>query len=477
MEEGIVQNQEALDSQFELTVSEDRLKVSLTCSPQFAAGSDAVDVIVSELKSRNIVAKPDLEMLETALKDAQKAGGGIVDLPVVVGQEPQMPVDGKMEWLGDYFTEGYYIDPDTKIIDFHRRVGNPSVEENELLVRVTRGQPGQDGRDVYGRVVSVRRPREVSLRFGSNLYWDEAESGYRAKCSGRVRLRRQEVDVDPICYLKDGVGIESGDINHNGKVIIDGDVEMDFKVEATGDIEIRGLAYASDIICGGNLAVRGGINGHPSRRIEVKGDILAQYIMNAIVRSEGKILSNNEIINCDIETSGELNCIKGRIIGGAIHAAKGIFAGEAGSPSKPKTLLSTGFDYNLQNKLRSINKEINRLRRIVDKLHAAYRNIKVNLRIFGDEGKEKMAEIQSKLSEGEEEIQRLEAEKKIIGQKMLEYRGAVIKIHDIVHPGVVIRICNCQHIIQHALAGPLVARLDAAKSKIELQSEEDDSKE
>jgi len=474
MEENIEHNPKSAEPAFEVNVTEDRMSVILNCDYEFVSDPDAVSKIITELTKKKIKAEPDKEILEAAIERGRSTAAGITDLTIATGKPPEPPVDGTIEWHEDYFTEGYFIDPETKIIDFHRRIGNPSVEENELLVTVTRGKPGRDGVDVYGRIITVRKPKEVSLRFGPNVYWDEKVSGYRAKCPGRVRLRRQELDVDPICYVKNGVGIESGNIEHKGKVIIEGDVEMDYGVEATGDIEIRGLAYASDIVCGGDLAVRGGINGHPSKKIEVNGNILAQYIMNAIVRSDGNVLSNNEIIHSDIVTSGEVNCNRGRIVGGKIHATGGITAGEVGAPNKTKTLLIAGVDLKLQDNLRSIIAEIERLKRAMATLDTAYRKLKSNLKIFGDLGKEKMEVIERKLTEGTAEIDRLIAEKETIRKNLADHRHAEVHILKTVYPGVVIRICDCQHIVQHTLMGPLVARYDTVKCSVELTSEEDE---
>lgn len=468
MENSVDKHPESSEPGCELTVTEDRMAVLLNCPYEFVAESDAIETILAEIKSKKVQAEPDKETLERAIDRARSTASGISDLIVASGREPVLPVDGTIEWHEDYFTEGYHIDPDTKLIDFHRRIGNPSVEQDELLVTVTRGKPGKDGVDVYGRVISVRKPKEVSLRFGPNVYWDESVSGFRAKCPGRVRLRRQELDVDPICYVKNGVGIESGNIEHKGKVVIEGNVEMDFAVEATGDIEIRGLAYPSDIICGGNLAVRGGINGHPSKKIDIRGNILAQYIMNATVRSDGNVLSNNEIIHCEIVTSGEVNCNRGRIVGGKIHATRGITVGEAGAPNKTRTLLIAGIDLKLQDSLRTIIAEIERLERAMATLETAYRKLKSNLKVFGRVGKEKMAVIEHKLSEGTEEIDRLIAEKEAVRNQLADHRRAEIHILKMVHPGVILRICDCQHIVQDALMGPLVACYDRTKCSVEL---------
>jgi len=471
MDEKIEVKAEAIESLFEIKISTDKMMALLSCTPEFAASPDAVEMITSRLRQMRIAVKPESSMLAAALDKAKEAGEGLHDLLLCQGQEPEPSVDGKMEWTGDYFKEGYCIDPETNLINFHQKAGDPSVEKDRLLVVVTRGKAGKNGSDVYGRAILVPRPVEVSLRSGRNVRWDGEASGFRAMCTGRVRLRGSTLDVDPVLFIKNGVGSESGDIKHNGRVVIDGDVEMDFRVEATEGIEIRGLAYASDIVCGGNLAVEGGINGNPFKSIIVKGDILAKYIMNASIRSEGNVLSNNEILHCQIKTRGQAGCHKGRIIGGEIMAAAGITAGEAGSEDSIPTLLTVGVDFKLQARQASLNGEINRLKKAMAKLAAGRRNLEANRRHLNNEQKEKVAEIKDKLLEGEEEIGRLEQEKSTISGQMIKNGNAVIKIAKVVHPGVVFRICDCQFVVRHTLVGPILVRLNKIKGRLELSDD------
>ncbi len=222
--------------------------------------------------------------------------------------------------------------------------------------------------------------------------------------------------------------------------------------------------------------MRGGINGHLSKKIVGRGNILAQYIMDATVRSDGNVLSNNEIIHCEIVASGEVNCDRGRIVGGRIHATRGITVGEAGAPNKTGTLLIAGIDLKLQDNLRTIIAEIERLKRAMATLETAYRKLKSNQNVFDRVGKEKMAVIEHKLAEGTEEIDRLIAEKDAVRKQLADHSRVEIYILKMVYPGVILRICDCQHIVQDALMGPLVACYDRTKCSVELIAADDKRK-
>jgi uncharacterized protein (DUF342 family) len=466
-------NGESVDFCLDLTVTDDKMKVLLSCDPALVANEDAVDTILSKLKAHDINGKPSLNELAAALDEAKKKGEGLTDFPVVQGRPPVMPVDGKLEWTGDYFKEGYYVDPITKRIDFRQKAGDPSVDEGQLLVKVTLPRPGRDGQDVYGKMLTVPKPKGIFLKAGRNIVWDDKALGYRAKCSGRARRRGRTLDVDPVYRVK-GVSNESGNIRHTGQVIVDGDIETDFKVEATGDIEVKGLVYACNITCGRNLTAKEGINGNIGRKISVEGDIFAKYIMNANIESGGNILANREIFQCNIKTRGQVNCYEGRIIGGEISATGGITAGEVGSRGNIRTLLIVGIDSDLQTKIKANTDEIIRWKEVIKKLENGFRKFKANIRFLNEVQKKRMAEVQQKIKDSEEEVSRLESENKEFYSQIRQNCRSLIKIRNMVYPGVILRICDAHRVVDQPLAGPIYAQLDRISGEIALSSEAPD---
>nr|MBN2278477.1 DUF342 domain-containing protein [candidate division Zixibacteria bacterium] len=455
----------------EIKIADDKMTVFMSCPSAYVDNSSIYDEIVAAFKQAGIPRIPNLEQIQQSLKQIPETSEYIQDWPLLKGIPPVESVDGRLEWQGDYFHTGYQIDPVTNRIDFRQRAGNPNVEKGQLLVRVVRACPGKDGYDALGNKITVRRPREAELKGGPNVYWDPDQNGYVANSSGRVKLKGKTLDIDPVYFVPNGVGIESGNINHNGPVVIDGEVESEFKVEAAGDIEIRGLTYASDIVCGGNLTAKEGINSHPEKLLNVVGDIYAKYIQNANLSAGGNIIVNTEIFQCNLKTKGEVICKSGRIIGGEVLATKGITVGEAGSKGNVKTVLIAGLDKELKNKRNENCTEINRLKETVKKLDTVIRNLKANQHLLTNAQKETMTEIQFKISEGEIEIERLEEENRRMHEIILVNSRARIIILEVAHPGVNIRINESHYKIDHALAGPIVASLSPITGEVVLSSE------
>ncbi len=455
---------------FDLDISDDKLKVWFSCSNEFVKNEFAESMLLAGLKTKGISARPNLEVFRRAIQKAAKTDASIKQIVIAEGQSPEPPVDGTIEWTGNYFEEGYYVDPESGRIDFRQKIQDPSVEMDQLLVHLTKAQNGRDGCDVFGKTIPVKQPGQVNLKPGSNVYWDEKENGYRAKCSGRVKMRRGTLDVDQVYLIKDGVGNESGNVKHNGQVIVDGDVETDFKIDATGDVEVRGLVFACDIKSGGNLTVRDGINSQPDKRIEVQGDILAKYIMNASIICSGDIMTNTEIFHSNIKTKGSVCCKAGRVLGGEIHATKGITLNEAGAKGDIKTLLVAGYDADLHAKLKHNSGQISLWKEVIKKLETGYRKLKANYRLLNSEQKENMIEIQKKIVEGEGEISKYQANNKMISQKIREISGAIITIKNMIYPGVTLRISNQYKKIDQPLVGPIYVALDKISRELKLSS-------
>ncbi len=471
MEDTKTQTNPEVKAIFELKVTEDKLNVLLSCSSVTGNVETFAEQVLNRLEKINVKAKPDIETFLKVLKEAQTKNKDIVDYALIKGVPPVMPVHGKIEWSDDYFNEAYYVDPETKRIDFHRRLGDPNVEKDVLLVKVTCDKQGKDGRDVFGKTIRVPLAKKVFLQGGPNVIWDEKVGGIISRTAGRVVKRGFTVDVDETMFIKEGIGTESGNIVHKGSVIVNGDIGSEFSVDVSGDIEVRGLIYACDIKCGGNLICKEGLNENIAKKIEVKGDILAKYIMNASIEAHGQIIANREIFQSKIKSKSEVHCKKGRVLGGEIMAAKGIYVSEAGSKGNADTLLKAGIDFQLQNQLKINDENIKKLKEVLKKLKPACKKLSNMKNYLKADQKEQLTELEFKICETENGVESLKKENKEIRKEIYSNKNARIVIYDMVYPGVVLRVFDSQYIVENALAGPIVAEIDQATGEIALSSD------
>ncbi len=461
---------------FSLKITEDRLQVLLSCSREGLHNSNLTTDIQAELKSMEVTADFDNEGLRIAVENAIAENGEIENLTIAWGKASVAPEDGRLEWTGDYFTPGYFVDPVTKRIDLHQKIERRAVDKGQLLVRVIPPRDGKDGVDVCGRPIKTSRPRPANIKGGVNVTWNEKEMGYLANCPGSVRMIGKTLDVDEICLIRGDVGKVTGNICHRGQLVIEGNIESDYKVEAGGHIEVRGLVYACDVKCGGNLIAKEGINENRTKNITVAGDIASKYILNANVVCNGNVLAKSEIFQSAIRTKGEVICSEGRIVGGEIISAKGIIAKEVGSKGNVETTLVAGVDFALIDKLKENNDNIQKSKDTIKKLSPACRRLKTSPLSLSAAQKENLMEIEYHINEAEEQIKSLEEENKIIRREIYSNRTAQVKILGTLYPGVIIRIFDSQFIATHPLIGPLVAALDPVTHELALSAETKDDK-
>lgn len=331
----------ASSSLFELQVTKDKLAVLLIPDSEFVATQDAVDEIIEKLSSMEINEVPDdtklYSLLEKAKDDSEESEES-TEIEIVCGRQPVPGRDGKLIWSYDYFAEGYKIDLMTNKIDFREKVACPVVLEDDLIIKVIPPTPGQEGIDVYGQLLKVNPPAKAEIKVGPNLRWDENENGYFAAVSGRLKMAGASLEIQEIFRIDSDVGRKTGNINHEGDIIIQGDIDSEYSVNATGTIIVNGVIGACNISSGGDLIVSGGINSREDKKISAKGGIKAKYIMNAVIEAGGDVASEVEIVRSRVQAGGQVYC-GGRIAGGEIIAGTNIVAELAGNDKNVTTFL------------------------------------------------------------------------------------------------------------------------------------------
>ncbi len=460
---------ESTETDAKLNVSEDRMAVLLSCSVDDSMGSDLVEETQAELEAMKVKSPLELDVLSEALDQAKQNGENIAGLVVAKGKSPVLPEDGKLEWAGEFFTKGYYVDPETKQVDYRRRAASPDVREGQLLVKVYPPRPGEDGCDVFGRTIRVPVPKKANLRGGPNVVWSDEDSSFRAGCAGRVKLAGSNIEVQQAMCISGDVGTESGNVRHEGDVSIGGDVISQFEVVAKGDVEIRGVVGACDIECGGHLTVKGGIRGSKDKLVKAKDGVSAKYIEGATIEAQGDVHAELDIILSAIRTSGRVD-VEGRIVGGSIIAAEGIRVGRTGSKEFTKTVLVAGVDFRVLESIKDIRAKKEEAKTTLKKLALERKKIEVSAVRLSEDKKEALTNVMFQIEEIKAMTEELDEEDKKMHKLVYAHRDAQIEISGDVYAGTVFRVLDSQHEVTDALRGPLVAAIDTATGEIALSS-------
>jgi len=267
------------------------------------------------------------------------------DVLVAEGTKPKPGEDAKLEFHFDTSGKNVGTVKENDRIDFHDLGIINNVEEGKKLVTKIEAKPGEEGKNIEGKTLKPKSPKNVKLPKGENTKITE-DNTLIATEVGHVSYNQDKVNVITIYKVKGDVDFNTGNINFKGSVFIEGNVTEGFEVKAKGDIHVRGNVEACELISGGDVIINKNFIAKNKGKIECEGDLKAQSIQNGQVNCKGDIYIKDAIMHSNINSAGsvELTGHKGLIVGGEVRATKTIKANIIGSSLATKTIVSAGID-------------------------------------------------------------------------------------------------------------------------------------
>lgn len=455
--------------EYRLTVREDKMAVLLDHPDPAADLHATVDRILQGFEKLELVDAPDGPTLLELLEAVSEEGEALIGFPVATGTAPVPPVDAELEWSRDFFTEGFAIDEDTGTVDFWERLERRAVRSGEPLLRVVHPAEGEPGANVFGVEIAPAKPAKVKVRCGKGVEMSEVEGAtlYSAALDGRVRWADGTIAVDDVYAIRGDVGLETGNIHHTGTLVIEGDVNAGATVEADGDIVVKGMIEAATILCGGSLTVAGGILGSKDTRIEAQGELQAKYISEADVRTGGNVTALNEIAHSRIRTRGKVDVSRGRIAGGETVALRGIHVAEAGASGSTRTLLVSGVDYTLSDKLEKRHQDLERLETTLEKIELTLEKAKHRRDPVTPELKAKLADLVKKRKVVTAALEQERSTIERVTRTALADAVEEICIFDELWSGTTIQLGRClPHVVKSSVQKPRIARVRKKRVRI-----------
>ena len=417
----------------EIHVSRDKMQILL----DYPAIPNDLDEFIETLRRTLLERGVDTRLLgqelDARLRAVPEEGAeGFHQVVLVEGRPPDPPVDGYIDWAGDFFTEGFHVDEETGAIDYRRHVAQSSVEVDQLLATIIPPKPGKSGYNVFGREVPSRKGSYPVLKVGQNVREGETEATYYSTTSGRIRWVNDTLFVDEVFTIEGNVGLETGHVSHPGALVVEGDIEAGAKVEARGDIEVHGIVEKADVSTGGNLMVRGGVMGVGENPLQVAGKVQAKFIIDAQVEAGGDVIVEREILQSRIKTRGAVAMQKGRCVGGSVMALGGVLVGQTGSEAVVPTMVIAGVDFKLQEKVKQIQKEIDALEKRREQIKTTLKPIASRLAKLNDEQKATVKKLLNEVTESDkaieekrQEITELREQSKELSRPRIEVSRAV----------------------------------------------------
>lgn len=458
---------------YELVVTEDRMAIQISCPGPISNLGEMLKDVAEDLKHLGAAEAPGLEALAELCKPHAEGEAGLRDLVLVEGEPPVFPTDSQVYWSRDYFNTDFVIDERTGRIDYRNRMGDPNVKDGELLARITHAVDGTNGHDVFGKTIPAGNPNRMRLRAGVNVRVDEQEdaSYFYALADGRVRLSHEgTLSVDEV-YMVDGdVGLRTGNISHNGAVIVKGDVQSGSHIVAGGDVEVMGIVEPSQIVAEGNLIVHGGITGEKKSSIKIKGNVRARFIHEAVVEAEGGVHFSKGITNSIVRSLGMVVSQEGQIVGSEVMALGGIAAGKTGSPGSVQTYVIAAEDYSLPPKLAEVDRQMQPMERGIARLHKSIDPLMADQRQLTGRQREAFIKMVNKCCAMEVSMERLQRSGESLKAASQERANPQIVIYDTMYADTQLRINGVSMHVKNSLTGPARAVVSKKEQKIEIKS-------
>ena len=339
------------DAYLDLTVSEDKLNAFLSINKESTVSFTLQD-IKAYLEEKGI---------KYGIVDDEKISGYLenkegLDTPLKVaeGKSPETGTDASIK---------YYFDTDPlKIgtvkkgggIDFKERGDIPQVKKGDLLAEKYPAVEGAAGHDVYGRYLTVSKPKDTTLRKGKGASISEDKLKIYAETDGVPEISAVgKVYVSPRLEISGGVGLKTGHVDFDGKIDVIGTIQGGYRVR--GNSLKANEILKAEIEIDGDISVHGGIIG---AKIKGGGSISAMYVHETDIEVLGDVLVEKEIIDSKINTSGACIARSGPILSSRVSAKKGIQAIQIGSEISKPCSLSIGYDEKVKEDIDAIKELI-----------------------------------------------------------------------------------------------------------------------
>jgi hypothetical protein len=338
--EPIAEKTSSLDQWLEVKISEDRLSAFLSVRGQLPTLD--LSVIKEYLTAKGIVQglAADQEIMDYFLDQAKR------DKPLLAarGVGPEKGLNVQLFLHFQHKGAKPESIPDLVCME---QTGIKSVKKDDLLAEKRSAEPGQEGIDVFGRPLPPLTGQDFPLQAGRGTRLAEDGRKVYAETEGLPQLSISgKVMVVPHLFIPGDVGVETGNIDFNGRVEVHGTIQNGYQVKCESLTAKE--TFKSRIEATGDVDIVDGING---AIIRTRGNVRAKFIHRAVIEAFGDVTAEREIIDSKIEIGGSCKIKNGIVVSSNITAMQGILANQIGTKTGNASTLFVGVDTRFRNEI------------------------------------------------------------------------------------------------------------------------------
>ncbi|MCH4889045.1 DUF342 domain-containing protein [Acidaminobacter sp. JC074] len=442
--------------EIDVYISDDYYKAYL--SLRLHGESVGPEEIYEALKKKHVVYGIDDEVI-SALCELNE---DVLDELVAEGQPHIHGIDCEIVYTYEAGVHSHPTILEDGTVDFKSMNLFQKVSSGQVLATKIPATEGIDGMTVTGKSIRAKNGKDKQFSFGENIEPDSEGRVLKATSDGIYKVENGKILVQNYMELDNGVGVETGNINFKGDIVVNGNVCSGYRIDCDGNLTINGLVEGANLISAGDLTITKGVSGHNDCRIECGGNFVVKYIDNAEVCVKGN-LEAGEILNSKVFCDGQVivKGKKGHIIGGEITARYAIDATTIGSRLGVITLINLGVDIDSIKELRSLKEEIAEEQETVRRLKQfiAILNAKEKKEIITDSEVETLKKCYESLEQMTYMIKEKTSRFKHLREILLKAQKGQLKTETI-YPDTLVKIGMHSYFIDEAILRSILKKSD-----------------
>lgn len=277
---------------------------------------------------------------------------------VAQGAEAQDGENGYFEYLFETNLSQKPIVLEDGTVDYKNIKMIELVEPGQKIAIYHPGTAGTNGYNLAAQFKLAKHGAELPPLKGTGFERMEDGVTYFATVGGKITELNNRVNIFPVHELFGDVDLSTGNIEFNGDVIIHGNVLEGMSIKASGTITVDKVVESAYIDGKKGVILRGGVLGKNGAKVRSKGNITAQFIEYADVKTDADIEADS-FLDSNVYAGGsiKLNGKKGCIVGGTTHAVRSVEAREIGNQAGANTDVSVGVPQQVYAQMMTIDQE------------------------------------------------------------------------------------------------------------------------
>ncbi len=403
--------------------------------------------ILSDLKFEGVVHG----ILEDVVDEFIKAPEYCRNYVVAKATPPVQGHDAVVEYHFDINATAKPKLNDDGSVDFHHLGNIKPVQVGEKLATLTPADFGKPGVSVTGKSLSPNKVAVKRLRHGRNITMTEDGRELYSQVAGHVTLVDDLVMVSNIYDVPANVDASTGDIEYKGTVNVVGNVNTGYVIKADGDIIVNGVVEGADLIAGGNIVLKRGMQGMSRGTLTAEGNVTAKFIENSQIKCKGTLMCD-AVLHSDVECQGEIAVLgkKGLINGGHIRSYANIAATQLGSSMGTSTVVEVLPDIGLVKLLNETEEKTEEacaaLKKMDGVLHSIKKCVKTG-KSLSPKQKEYLKTASASKPKIQKKIESMKAQCETLRKSLKANSNVSIRVEGVVNSGVQIVIKDVSKIM------------------------------